>query len=299
MTKTFHLIYNKKFNGGNKEKCIATLFEKNCKEKGITFAGYDISELGTSFTFSDLPTLGTDDLIYRLTTGKKARTVERIMLNKSCTSFYTDWQSVNSARIASWFTHIKYGLPVVPSYPGVPASANELKTVVEQLGSFPIIIKVTGGSLGVGVMRIDSMKSLQSILDYLEAKEATVMLRKYIPHDYYVRAVVVGDTVVASNSTYVLEGEFRTNVSTDQKQKREEHELKPELQEQVVQAVRTLGIETGGVDLLFDEAGKAYIAEVNFPNDFSTAQKVTGVDITEKMIEYLLNKSENKTITDE
>jgi RimK family alpha-L-glutamate ligase len=295
MTMKFHLIYNKKYNGGNKEKSIATLFKKTCEEKGVTFIGYDISELGTSFTFSDLPVLEKDDLIYRLTTGKKARTVERIMLNAACTSFYTNWQSVNSARIASWFTHTKYDLPVVPSYPGVPSSVDELKNVVEELGSFPIVIKVTGGSLGVGVMRIDSMKSLQSILDYLAAKEATVMLRKYIPHDFYVRAVVVGNEVVASNSTYVIDGEFRTNVSTDQKQKREEHELSEEVQKQVVTAVQTLGIETGGVDLLLDKEEKAYIAEVNFPNDFSTAQKVTGIDIAGKMVEYLMekNKKEN------
>lgn len=296
MTKTFHLIYNKKFNGGSKEKCIASLFENTCKEKGITYVGYDISELGTAFTCSDLPTLGKDDIIYRLTTGKQARTIERIMLNEACTSFYTNWQSVNSARIASWFTHIKYDLPVVPSYPGVPSCVEELQNVVEKLGSFPIIIKVTGGSLGVGVMRIDSLKSLQSILDYLAAKEATVMLRKYIPHDFYVRAVVVGGTVVACNSTYVLDGEFRTNVSTDLDQKREVCTLSDDVQKQVVTAVQTLGIETGGVDLLIDKDGKAYIAEVNFPNDFSTAQKVTGVDIAGEMVQYLIEKAEKRNV---
>lgn len=270
---------------------IPQLFKDACVKQKVEFVGYDACDKGKSFTLSGLPELGKGDLLYRSAVGPTSTTAERIMSNKHVTSFYTRWQTVNMVRTASWYTHIKNGLPVVPTFPGIPSSAKELEKIVEELGSFPIIIKVTGGSLGVGVMRIDSMKSLQSILDYLASTRAAVMLRKYIPHDYYVRAIVVGDRVVASHATFASEGEFRTNVISQKIQKREVHTLSDITQKSAVKAVQTLGIETGGVDLLFDKDGKPFIAEVNFPNDFATTQKVTGIDIAGEMLAYLVSKA--------
>jgi RimK family alpha-L-glutamate ligase len=285
----FHLLYSSKDSNGNLNK-IPEFFKDACKEKDVEFVGHDVHSNGSTFSLSTLPILGKGDLLYRNAAGTLASTAERIMNNEDVTTFYTNWFSVNKARIASWFTHIKFGLPVVPSYPGVPGSTEELENVVEKLGSFPIIIKVMGGSLGVGVMRIDSMKSLQSILDYLKSKQATVMLRKYIPHDYYVRAIVVGHNVVASHAAFAMDGEFRTNAGDDTDQKREVKELSEEVKEVAVQAVHTLGFETGGVDMLFDKNEKPYIAEVNFPNNFKVTQRVTEINVAREMVEYLINK---------
>jgi RimK family alpha-L-glutamate ligase len=289
--KKLNLIY-RTVNSNRRMNSIPQLFKDACGKQGVEFVGYDACDKGKSFTLSGLHELGKNDLLYRSAVGPTSATAERIMSNKHVTSFYTRWQTVNMVRTASWFTHIKHGLPVVPTFPGIPSSATELEQIVEELGSFPIIIKVTGGSLGVGVMRIDSMKSLQSILDYLASTRAAVMLRKYIPHDYYVRAIVVGDRVVASHATFASEGEFRTNVVGQKIQKREVRTLSSTTQKSVVKAVHTLGIETGGVDLLFDKDERPFIAEVNFPNDFATTQKVTGVDIAGEMLAYLVAKAE-------
>ncbi|HCC05351.1 TPA: hypothetical protein DEP58_03535 [Patescibacteria group bacterium] len=288
----FNLLY-RSLNKKGKENTIPVLFKNACEQQGVEFVGIDASDLGKSFTLSTLPKLGKGDLIYRSAVGPTVSIAEKMMVNDDVMSFYTTWQSVNLTRVASWFTHKKFGLPVVPTFPDIPSSAEELHQVVERLGSFPIIVKVTGGSLGVGVMRIDSMKSLQSVLDYLVSTKAVAMLRRYIPHDFYVRAVVVGDRVVASHATYVAEGEFRTNVLNGnvEQQRREARVLPEEIQNIAVQAVRTLGLETGGVDLLYDKDNQPYIAEVNFPNDFATTQKVTGIDIAGEMVAYLVKKA--------
>ncbi len=285
----FHLIYKSKDKNGNVNK-IPEFFINACKKQNVDFVGYDVCVLGKDFTLSTLPKLNKGDLLYRTAVSKDAITMERMMSNEKVTSFYTDWQNLNKARISSWFTHVKFGLPVVPTYPGIPSNQKELENVVNELGSFPIVLKATGGTLGVGVMRIDSMKSLQSILDYFSSKNETVMLRKYIDHDYYVRAVVVGDEVVANHAAYVVDGEFRTNAGDDTNQKREVKDLSDDVKDIIVMAVKTLGIETGGVDLLFDKHDKPYIAEVNFPNNFKVTQNFTGVDIAGKMLEYLVRK---------
>lgn len=38
---------------------------------------------------------------------------------------------------------------------------------------------------------------------------------------------------------------------------------------------------------------EADLVEVNFPNDFSTTQKVTGIDIAQEMVQYLMTKAKN------
>ncbi len=106
------------------------------------------------------------------------------------------------------------------------------------------------------------------------------------------RAVVVGDEVVASYAAFAMNGEFRTNVGDDTHQKRDVRVLSPELQAIVVQSVRVLGIETGGVDLLFDKNDNPFIAEVNFPHNFPITQCITGVDIAAKMVEHLVKKAQ-------
>lgn len=286
----FHLIYNS-VNKKNVQNKIPEFFKEACITQGIEFVSHDVSHQGTSFTLSDLPELKKGDLLYRCATNRIALTAERMMMNEDVTSFYTDWKSIYKSRISSWFIHFKHGLPVVPTYPGIPSNKNETKLCVENLGGFPIIVKALGGSLGVGVMRFDSMKSLQSALDYFRATKASIMLRKYIRHDYYVRAVVVGNKVIGSKAAYVLEDEFRTNTLDSEKRTRKVKVLTEDLQEKVVQAVHLLGLETGGVDLLFDKNENAYIAEVNFPNDFTTTQRVTGIDIAGEMLAYLIEKS--------
>jgi len=216
------------------------------------------------------------------------------MIGPGCTSFHDNWRNVFSVRAASYFLHKAHGLPVIPSFSGIPGSEEELQKCIGRLGPFPIIIKVTGGSLGVGVMRVDSLESMRSVLEYLQSLQVNVLVRKFIEHEYYVRAVVVGDKVVASHATFNMSGEFRTNAGDDALHKREARVLSAEEQAMAVEAVRLLGIETGGVDLLFDKEGSPFIAEVNFPNNFTTTQSVTGVNIASEMVAYLAKKAKRR-----
>jgi len=143
-------------------------------------------------------------------------------------------------------------------------------------------------------MRVDSLESMRSVLEYLQSLQVNVLVRKFIEHEYYVRAVVVGDKVVASHATFNMSGEFRTNAGDDALHKREARVLSAEEQAMAVEAVRLLGIETGGVDLLFDKEGSPFIAEVNFPNNFTTTQSVTGVNIASEMVAYLAKKAKRR-----
>ncbi len=265
---------------------IPQLFKNACAELGVEFILHDAA----TERLAPMKSLGKNDLLYRSATSARSVLAERIMLSAECSNFYTDWTSGFNTRNCSFFLHEKIGLPVIPTVPFIPTLQTGVADAVEKLGGFPIIVKALGGSHGVGVMRADSMQGLASLLDFLRAEKTSVLLRKFIPHSYYARIVVVGNKVVASHLSYTIENEFRTNAGDDKHQKREAITFPADIQEIAVKAVLSLGMETGGVDILFDTQGKPYIAEVNFPNDFSVTQRVAGIDIAKAMIEHLMNK---------
>ncbi len=229
-------------------------------------------------------------MVYRAAVSDSARRIERMITGPNVATFRTNWISLFSGRGCSYYLHEKIGLPVIPSVPFIPETDAGIERAMEELGGFPVIVKILGGSLGVGVIRIDSSPSLKSLLDYLRSKDANVLIRKYIPHKYYGRLVVVGDSVVASHITFNVDGEFRTNAGDGLKNVREAKVFSPEIQAIAVKAVHALGLETGGVDLLFDADGNPHLAEVNFPNDFSVTQKITGIDIAQAMVVHLMGK---------
>lgn len=127
-----------------------------------------------------LPILGVNDLLFRSAITSKAVEVQRRMISATCAGFHTNWLRVFSGQSSSYFLHKAHGLPVIPSFSGIPDSEGALKQCVEELGPFPQIIKVTGHSLGVGVMRVDSLESMRSVLDYVQSLKVDVLIRKYI-----------------------------------------------------------------------------------------------------------------------
>ena len=279
---TFHLVASPK----ESLSAYEPLFASACKMLGVELHTHDPDHV----KFLDLERLGTRDLLYNASFDKKSKAIARMLISSECTHFYKDTRLAFTGRGVSWFLHRDANIPTPSTIVGIPLR-DEYPRVPEILGGFPVIVKVAGGTKGVGVMRADSLESLGSILDYVRGLDVTVLLRKYIPHDYYVRAVVVDDRVVASHATEVLRGEFRSNTGNHDDSHRRTYDLPAHLQEVAVRAVHVTGVETGGVDFVFEKNGNAYVTEVNFPNNFTFTQKVTGVDIAKEMVSYLLCKA--------
>ncbi len=256
------------------------LFADSCKKLGIEFFPINCRK----FDYFSLPELDSNDILYRSATGERARVFEKLLINDSCRHFYSFWDQSLRGRGTTYFYHKKHGLPAIPTIPLIPKDRDEVEKFAEELGGFPIIVKAIGGSKGVGVMRVDSQKSLVSICDFLRGEDTSVIIRKYVEHEYYGRLIVIGDQVVASNRAGSLDGDFRTNTSDTPNG--ETYVFPEDVQKVAVDAVSVLGLKFGGVDLLFDADGNAHIAEVNFPTDFGCCQDITGIDIATMMLEF-------------
>lgn len=186
----------------------------------------------------------------------------------------------------------KKGISVPKTATFIPKNRKLLKVIVEELGGFPLILKSLGGSHGVGVMRIDSYPSLFSISDYLlkrvSKQGGKFVLKEYIESNSTARLIVLGEKVIDAIQYQANPDDFRSNEG--KKPNVAQATFGKDVNRLAIQAVKALGLEFGGVDILISGRGPL-VAEVNFPCFFPRCQLLTGTDISGMMVDYLVEKS--------
>lgn len=266
------------------------LLYKACQERGVELLLADAAQWDSN---KELP-LGHGDMLYRVTRGDTARMLEQKLLNESCGSFYKHSLLVFCDYQKN--THVEYkkaGLKSIQKFSiGQNTTREQLRELAERLGGFPIGLKVSGYSHGVGVIKADSLESLFSIVDYLKSVPGNMFhLMEFFEHDRQARLIVVGNHVVASHENLPSPGDFRTNVGENHERRRRLQTHPLAIQELAVQAVNVLGLEFGGVDILINNTGDYKLAEVNFPCYFPTTQKLTHIDVAGAMLDHLMHKA--------
>lgn len=160
--------------------------------------------------------------------------------------------------------------------------------VIDSLG-LPLVIKECYGSFG---MQVYLAERKEDVLDYTKKLAGKPFLyQKYLEKSRGrdVRLQVVGDKVVASMYRFSETGDFRANITNGGSMKayvpsKRECDL-------AVQAVRVLGLDFAGVDLLFSEgeSGEAdVVCEVNSNAHFKNIFTCTGVNVAECIMEYIV-----------
>jgi RimK family alpha-L-glutamate ligase len=145
----------------------------------------------------------------------------------------------------------------------------------------PYVLKPRFGSWGRDVARCDSVPELADALASLRGRgwyeKHGVLVQEWIPNDGVdVRLVVAGDTVVGAIARKAAAGEWRTNVSLGGR--RERLDPDPEAVALAVDAVRMLGGDLMGVDLL-PTSGGYVVLEVNGCVDFNPAYSIGATDV--------------------
>ena len=153
----------------------------------------------------------------------------------------------------------------------------EVPLAVEQVGGLPCIMKLIQGTQGVGVLLANTMGEVEGMLDTLWTLGQEILLQQLIAESRGrdVRALVVGDRVVAAMRRTAREGEFRSNIHRGGEG--QPLELPREYAEAAVKAVRVVGLEAAGVDML-EAHGGPKIMEVNSSPGLEALERVSGVD---------------------
>lgn len=150
--------------------------------------------------------------------------------------------------------------------------------LVEHVGGLPIIVKLIQGTQGVGVMIATTLEEAQALLGTFWDLGHDALVQQFIRESEGrdVRALVVGERVVAAMRRQAKEGEFRSNIHRGAQGI--PLELPADYAELAVRAARVLGLEVAGVDLLESRHGPV-VMEVNSSPGFEGLEKATGADI--------------------
>ena len=152
-----------------------------------------------------------------------------------------------------------------------------------RLLGLPLIIKEAYGSFGKQVYLANTVEEAKDTVRSLGHKDFIMQefIRESCGRD--VRVNVVGGRVVSAMERY-NENDFRSNISNGGSMKKAE--LDPEFERVALKAAEIIGLDFAGVDVLFGKDGPI-VCEVNSNPHFKSSLECTGVDMSEKIMDYV------------
>ncbi len=153
------------------------------------------------------------------------------------------------------------------------------------IGGTPAIVKLQQGTQGIGTMIADTPQAVSSLLETLWAMGQDIILQEYIVESKGrdLRAIVVGKRVVACMRRQARAGEFRSNLHRGGLGMRVR--LDPRYAQAAVAAVKVMGLEVAGVDMLEAKSGPK-ILEINSSPGLEGIEKTSGVDVAGAIIDH-------------
>ena len=157
---------------------------------------------------------------------------------------------------------------------------------IERVGGAPVVIKLLEGTQGVGVILADSTAVAGAIIETLQSARQNVLIQKFVAESRGkdVRALVVGDRVVAAMRRVAQGQEFRSNVHRGGQAQLVD--LDEQYAETAVRAAQILGLRVAGVDML-ESADGPQIMEVNSSPGLEGIEGATRIDVAGAMIDYV------------
>jgi ribosomal protein S6--L-glutamate ligase len=149
-----------------------------------------------------------------------------------------------------------------------------------------VVIKLLEGTQGIGVVLGETAKSAKSVIEAFQGVNVNILVQQFIAEadSTDIRALVIGDKVVASIKRQGPPGEFRSNLHHGGAG--EKVRITPQERSAAVGAARTLGLNVCGVDMLRSKHGPL-VLEINSSPGIEGLEKATGMDVAAPMIELL------------
>ncbi|MBU1019381.1 MAG: RimK family alpha-L-glutamate ligase [Patescibacteria group bacterium] len=193
-------------------------------------------------------------------------------------SYNSILKAKNKLRTLQIMSH--YNLPIPKTV--VIGKNEDLKEAIKKVGGAPVIIKSPFGSLGSGVMIVESYRAAVSTVDFFGSK--IVLIQEYVKESKGkdTRVFVVGGKVVAAMERTAKKGEFRSNAALGGKGRIVS--LDKEYEDLALKASGIMGLDVAGVDILTTKNGPV-ILEVNSNPGFEELEKATGIDVAKAMVE--------------
>ena len=202
------------------------------------------------------------------------------------------WDTCTSKYLTDFLCR-KAGLKTPKTVP-IAYSEDTERAVRDLNKKFPIILKAsTGSQTGVGVVIVESLRSLNSSVEMLglHSKYLPLIIQEFIKIDYDVRVVILDGKVLGAMKRKVMtDGDFRSNVSLGADS--EIMEITDIEKRDCIKAAEVVDGRLVGVDFIpakDREKEQPYILEVNSMPGFGGIEKLKK-GLVQEILEYFKNR---------
>lgn len=171
----------------------------------------------------------------------------------------------------------------------------EIEDQIDDMGGFPVIIKLARGTHGNGVVLAETKKAAKSVMQafYVMDDDGTnILLQEFVKESAGtdIRAFVVGGKVVASMQRQSLDDDFRSNIH--QGGEGTMVKLTDEERKTVQKAAKAMGLPICGVDIMRSARGPL-VLEVNSSPGFAI-EKFTGRNVASSILDHIEQNAKGK-----
>ena len=195
-------------------------------------------------------------------------------------------RSRNKLRCLQLLSRQGIGLPVT----SFAHSTKDIEGLINIVGGAPLVVKLLEGTQGIGVILAETDKAAEAVIEAFRGLDANILVQEYLAEagGSDVRALVVGERVVAAIRREAKAGEFRSNLHRGGKA--DKVKLTPEERSTAVRAAKSLGLNVAGVDIIRSNHGPV-VLEVNSSPGLEGVEKTTGIDVAGKIIEFIQKRA--------
>ncbi len=165
---------------------------------------------------------------------------------------------------------------------------SQVRAALAIVGGPPAILKLVRGTQGIGVILAETEQMMQQVLETFWSLGMTILIQEFIEESEGrdVRALVVGQRVVAAMRRQARVGEFRSNVHRGGTGVAVD--LPGEYAAAALRATRVMGLQVSGVDMLESRHGPK-VMEINSTPGFEGLERCSGADIAAAIVEYAVS----------
>ncbi|HEU0207331.1 MAG TPA: RimK family alpha-L-glutamate ligase [Pseudolysinimonas sp.] len=165
----------------------------------------------------------------------------------------------------------------------------DVRPAIERVGGAPVVIKLLEGTQGIGVILAPEAKVAEAIIETLHSTRQNVLIQHFVSESRGrdVRALVVGDRVVAAMRRTATGDEFRSNVHRGGNV--QPIDLPAEYQEAAVRSAQIMGLKVAGVDMLESTDGPL-VMEVNSSPGLEGIERATQLDVAGAIIDHIADR---------
>ena len=138
---------------------------------------------------------------------------------------------------------------------GMPRTAfvrnrQDVLSAIDRVGGAPVVIKLLEGTQGIGVILAPDNKVAEAIIETMQSTRQNVLIQQFVAESKGrdIRALVVGDRVVAAMRRTAQGDEFRSNVHRGGSV--EGVTLDAAYERTAVRSAQIMGLRVAGVDML-------------------------------------------------